>query len=277
VKQVKVAAIQAESRAPSWQDKWDGADVAHALALLDEAAAKGATLACFPELYPLVGEERLRAKAAEHRMHIVAGLADGPPARWHNTSTIISPDGRIIGRQTKNYPTAIELDRGVVPGERFDVFATEVGRLGIVICADFAFFHDGIEALKAQKADIILNPAVWFALSGAYPHTVVGRHMEYSVPVIGVNLARPSRQRNDGQFPPAGGCSTVCVPPPITDLDELWNWFRTKPGGIDATDGFIHVMGAGEEMLVVDIDIDAVRAFPGYFSTRKPERGQAAA
>jgi predicted amidohydrolase len=277
MKKLKLAAIQAESLAPSWQEKWQGADVAHALDLLDRAASKGADLACFPELYPLVGEELLCAKAAEHRMHIVAGLAAGSPTSWHNTSTIISAKGKIIGRQTKNYPTAIEIDRGVVPGKNFEVFLTDIGRFGIVICADFAFFNDGAEAMRAQNVDIIFNPAVWFALSGAYPHTVAGRHMEYSVPVVGVNLARPSKSRSDQQFPPAGGFSTVCVPPPIANLDELWEWFRSKPGGIDSTEGFIHTMGATEDILIVDIDIDAVRAFPGYFSTRKPERGQAAA
>jgi predicted amidohydrolase len=274
---LKVAAIQAESRAPSWQEKWQGADVDQALALLDKAAAQGAHLACFPELYPLVGEDRLRAKAKQYGMYVVAGLADGAPPRWYNTSTIISADGEIVGRQTKNYPTAIETDRGVVPGTTFEVFATEIGRFGIVICADFAFFHDGAEALRVQKADIVFNPAVWFALAGAYPYTVVGRHMEYSVPVVGVNLARPSAGRVDSQFPPAGGYSTVCVPPPVADLDALWEWFRTKPGGIDSPQGFIHTMGAEEDILVVDIDIDAVRRFPGYFSTRSPPRGKAAA
>src|SRR5262249_32717051 len=142
---------------------------------------------------------------------------------------------------------------------------------------DFAFFNDGVEACKAQKADVIFNPAVWFALAGAYPHTVVGRHMEYSVPVVGVNLARPSAQRADAKFPPAGGFSTGCEPPPITHLDELCDWFRTKPGGIDSPDGFVHTMGAGEDIHVVDVDIDAVRRFPGYFSTRNSDRGQVAA
>ena len=71
-------------------------------------------------------------------------------------------------------------------------------------------------------------------------------------------------------FPPAGGYTTVCVPPPIGDLAELWDWFRTKPGGIDSTEGIVHTLGAGEGMLIVDVDIEAVRRFPGYFSTRKP-------
>jgi predicted amidohydrolase len=274
MKTVKLAAIQAVSVADSWDEKWRGADVPHALALLDQAAAGGATVACFPEVYPLVGRDELRAKARAHGLYVIAGLADGTRQRWYNTSTLIAPDGKVVGAQTKNYPTAIELENGVVAGTRFEVFDTDLGRFGIVICADFAFFHDGVEANRRKGADIIFNPALWFALSEAFPHTVIGRHLEYSVPVVGVNLGRPAGARADSLFPPAGGYTTVCVPPKVTDLDQLWDWFRAKPGGIDSTDGFVFTLGAGEDILIVDIDIDAVRAFPGYFSTRQPERGQ---
>lgn len=267
---IKLAAIQAVSRAESWQAKWQGADVAHALDLLRSAAEQGATLACFPELYPLVGEAELCREAEALGLYVIAGLAEGSQDRWHNTSALISPEGQVVGRQTKNYPTAGEEDNGVVPGERFQVFETPIGRLGIVICADLAFFNDGIEACKTGGADILFNPAVWFALSEVYPHTVVGRHMEYSLPIVGVNLGRSERVQSDTPFPPAGGFSTICVPPPITDMDQLWDWFCNKPGGIDSGEGFIQTLGRGEETLVFEIDIEAVRRFPGYFSTRKP-------
>ncbi len=273
---LKVAAIQAMSLAGSFEEKWQGADLAHALELLDRAAGAGAGLACLPELYPLVGRKELCGKAAETGMHIVAGLAEGTPERWYNTSVVIDPSGAVIGRQTKNYPTAGEVENGVVAGSTFEVVETAFGRLGIVICADFAFFHDGVESLLDGKVDILVNPAVWFALSEAYPHSVVGRHLEYSVPVIGVNVARPEKGRNDRRFPPAGGCTTVCVPPPVTDMDELWDWFCSKPGGIDSAGDFVTTLGPEEGMVLVEIDIAAVRRFPGYFSTRTPA-GRAAA
>ena len=272
MKELRVTAIQATSIAGNWEEKWAGVDVPHALELLDEASTMGSDIACFPELYPLVGEQELLEKAKELNIYIIAGLAKGETQKWHNTSTIISPFGSIVGRQTKNYPTALELDNGVVAGNEFNVYETDIGRLGIVICADFAFFNDGVQSLKDNNVDILFNPAVWFALSEAFPHTVIGRHMEYSVPMLGVNLGRPSESRSDALFPPAGGFSTICVPPEITNMDELWSWFRDKPGGIDSTDGFIHTLGAKEEIKTVRIDIDAVRDFPGYFSTRSPVR-----
>ena len=49
-----------------------------------------------------------------------------------------------------------------------------------------------------------------------------------------------------------------------------------EAGGIDSTEGFVHIMDSAEDILVVEIDIDAVRNFPGYFSTRESTRVAAA-
>ncbi len=267
---VTVAAIQARPVSVEFDDLWSGADVAHACDLLEAAARAGAQCACFPELYPRVGEEDLRRAAARHGLHVVAGLIEGTRERWYNTGTIIGPDGEIIGRQRKNFPTQGEIDGGVVPGRGYPVFDTAIGCLGIVICSDFAFFTDGVRALVDGGVDIIFNPSWWFALGAAYPATVIGRHMEYGKPVIGVDIAACSLlPRKDGnvaeRFPRAGGHSTVCVPPPIRDLAGLAEWFRTKPGGINANDGYIQTLGDDEGILYAEIDLDAVRAFPGYF------------
>jgi len=184
---------------------------------------------------------------------------------------VIGPDGRILARQPKCFPTQGEIDNGVLTGKGYRVIETDIGRLGIVICADFAFFSEGADALVEQGVDIIFNPSWWFALGEAYPATVIGRHMQYGKPVIGVDIAACSlRLRGaDGRlverFPRAGGYSTVCVPPPIASLAELAEWFRTKPGGTNSAQGFIQSLGEDEGILYADVDIAAVRRFPGYF------------
>jgi predicted amidohydrolase len=268
---VRIAAIQAKPVSETFDDIWDGADVARAVTLLETAAGAGATLACFPELYPRVGEAELRATARRLGVFVVAGLIEGTRTRWHNTATVISPDGRILGRQPKCFPTQGEIDNGVVAGDGYRVIETDLGRLGIVICADFAFFADGPDALVAQGVDILFNPSWWFALGEAYPGTVIGRHMQYGKPVIGVDIAACSLllRGADGhlaeRFPRAGGYTTVCVPPPIADLAELAQWFRVKRGGTNSASGFVQTLGEEEGILYVDIDVDAVRRFPGYF------------
>jgi predicted amidohydrolase len=218
-----------------------------------------------------VGEAEVCAAARRLGVYVVAGLIEGTRARWHNTATLIGPDGRILDRQPKCYPTQGEIDNGVVAGKGYRVIETDIGRLGIVICADFAFFAEGPEALVDQRVDIIFNPSWWFALGEAYPATVIGRHMHYGKPVIGVDIAACSLLLKDAEgrlterFPRAGGYSTVCVPPPIASLGELAEWFRTKPGGTNSAQGFIQTLGEEEGILYADVDVDAVRRFPGYF------------
>jgi predicted amidohydrolase len=268
---VKIAAIQARPVSAEVDDLWSGADVPHAIELLEEAARRGATCACFPELYPRVGEDELRHAARRLGLYVVAGLIEGTRERWYNTGTIIGPDGALIGRQRKNFPTQGEIDGGVVAGSGTQVFDTPIGRLGIVICSDFAFFTDGVRTLVDAGVDIIFNPSWWFALGAAYPATVIGRHMEYGKPVIGVDIAACSLllRRPDGtvgeRFPRAGGYTTVCVPPPVDSLPALATWFRTKPGGINTTDGFVLSLGEDEGILLAEIDLELVRRFPGYF------------
>jgi len=254
-----------------FEDMWNAGDVAHAVDLLEAAARGGAGCICFPELYPRAGEAEICAAARRLGVFVVAGLIEGTRASWHNTATVIGPDGRVLGRQPKCFPTQNEIDNGVVAGQGYQVVETDIGRLGSVICADFAFFSDGAEALVEQRADIIFNPSWWFALGEAYPGTVIGRHMQYGKPVIGVDIAacalrlRGADGRPVERFPRAGGYSTVCVTPPIASLDELAAWFRTKPGGTNSAHGFVQTLGEDEGILYADVDIDAARRFPGYF------------
>ncbi|HKW91408.1 MAG TPA: carbon-nitrogen hydrolase family protein [Methylomirabilota bacterium] len=268
---VRIAAIQARPRSELFDDMWNGGDVERAVELLETAARAGAACACLPELYPRVGEDEIRAAARRVGVFVVAGLIEGTRERWRNTATIIGPDGRVLGRQPKCFPTQGEIDNGVVAGKGYDVVETDIGRLGAVICADFAFFAEGPDALVARDVDIIFNPSWWFALGEAYPATVIGRHMHYGKPVIGVDIAACSLLLKDAdgrlseRFPRAGGYSTVCVPPPIASLAELAEWFRTKPGGTNSAQGFIQTLGEDEGILYADVDIGAVRRFPGYF------------
>jgi len=268
---VRIAAVQARPQSDLFDDMWNGGDIAHAVELLDTAARGGAACICFPELYPRVGEAEICAAARRLGVFVVAGLIEGTRASWHNTATVIGPDGRVLGRQPKCFPTQNEIDNGVVAGKGYRVLDTAIGRLGIVICADFAFFSVGVESVVEQGAHIIVNPSWWFALGEAYPATVIGRHMQYGKPVIGVDIAACALRLRDGdgqpveRFPRAGGYSTVCVAPPIASLPELAAWFRTKAGGTNSAQGFIQSLGEEEGILYADVDIAAVRRFPGYF------------
>ncbi len=262
---LRVAAIQALPASRTLDELYDGVDVDHAITLLDAAAAAGAMVACFPELYPAVGEQAVAAAAARLGIYVICGLLQKDGARQFNTATLIDCAGRVVGRQAKLLPTQIEMDRGTSPGRGFSVFRTPIGNMGLVVCADLPW-SNAVEELVRGGADVIFNPSWWFAIGEAYPSTVISRHLEFGVPVIVVNMATHALADESGVlFPAAGGHSTVTTTPPVRDLGELAAWFTTKEHGPNAAADFATSLGDDEGMLLVDIDIDAVRTFPGYF------------
>ncbi len=267
---LKIGIVQPYPVSRTYEEFRRGGDVAHAGEILMTFENK-ADVVCFPEFYPCTGEKQLAQKAKELGLTIIAGLIEETPKGCYNTATIFDRTGNIVGRQRKKYPTLTEVERdGILAGDGYAIFTIKDARFGLVVCADMPFFRDW-EALLAQRADIIINLSRWFALSEAYPATIISRHLEFGIPVIGLNWAKfsfPQWQQLPNGFPPAGGRSTITIPPPVTSLKELAEWFRTKSGGIDASADFATVLGEKEETVIVAIDLPAVRKFPGYFYNR---------
>ena len=267
---LKIGVVQPCPVSRSYEEFRGGGDVGHAVEILMSFKNK-ADIVCFPEFYPCTGEAQLARKAKELGLYVIAGLIEETAKDCYNTATLFDPAGRIVGRQRKKYPTLTEVERdGILAGDGYRIFTAKDVRLGLVVCADMPFFRDW-EALLDQKADIIINLSRWFALSDAYPATIISRHLEFGLPIIGLNWARfsfPGWQQRPGGFPPAGGRTTIAVPPPVASLKELADWFRSKGGGIDASDDFATILGEMEETATVEIDIAAVQRFPGYFFNR---------
>jgi predicted amidohydrolase len=275
---ITVAAVQAKPRSATFDELLAGGDVPHALELLERAASLGADLACFPELYPAAGEEELAAAARAAGIHVIAGIVEHSGEATYNTATLLGPDGALVGRQRKVFPTEVELGRGIVAGDCYDVYETPLGRIGMIVCADLPFSRRGIVDLVRRGADVVFNPAWWFALGEAYPATIIARHLEYGVPIVGVDIARCALAVEDEDggtrtlFPEAGGYTTAAVTPPCRTLDELGDWYRTKAHGTNSMADFVTSLGEDEDVLVVEVDVDAVRAFPGYwFSESAPK------
>lgn len=267
-----VAVIQARPESASIEEMRRGGDVGHALDLLRKAASHGVDLACFPEMYPLAGEAEVKAAAADLGIWVVAGLEEpaGSGSSAYNTATFIDRTGGIVHRQRKVYPTERERERGIVSGQGYEVVETELGRLGALICSDLAFVGDGVRSLVRQGVEVIVSPSWWFALAEGLPAAVLGRHLEFGVPIVAVNVAKfamdaPDSNKRADQLPAAGGYSTFTCPPPVGSLEQLTEWFANKPLGINSVADIALSCGAEEEILLGMIDVDAVRNFPGYF------------
>ena len=179
IRQYTAAIVQMDSR----NDKAE--NVRRACAFVDEAAANGARLVCFPENMDLCGRyageggdretlpgyttERLAAKAREHGIYIHAGsLRELIPGdeRVYNTSVLLDPEGRIVATDRKLHTFDATLPDGSVqnesewirPGDRIVTADTALGRLGLSICYDLRF-PELYRIMALSGAEVMLIPA----------------------------------------------------------------------------------------------------------------------
>ena len=146
------------------------ATVARALALMADAAARGAQLLVFPEAfvggYPkgadfhiylggrtpqgrsefkayfdaavaIDGPEiaQLAEAAGRHRLHVVVGVIERDGGTLYCTAVYLGADGRVLGKHRKLMPTALErLVWGFGDGSTLAAVDTPWGKLGAVIC-----------------------------------------------------------------------------------------------------------------------------------------------
>jgi len=136
--------------------------------------SKDLDLICFPEEYlgfdfnkwkpTYVSKEEVVTKVSElarkNDVHIVTGFLElikkRPREKFFNKALLFSPKG-LVGTYIKTNPTQGEIEHGQVPGNKVDVFETEIGKIAMLICYEVWFPElSRIAALKG--AEIICFP-----------------------------------------------------------------------------------------------------------------------
>ena len=111
---------------------------------------------------PLPGgtEEEFQKMAQRHRIWLVNGsMYERRDGAIYNTTSVISPDGEVIGRYSKMFPFT-PLEQGVTPGKDFFVWDIEgAGRFGLLNCYDI-WFPETARTLTSMGAEVILHPVM---------------------------------------------------------------------------------------------------------------------
>ncbi|MGA2124904.1 MAG: nitrilase family protein [Xanthobacteraceae bacterium] len=163
------------------------ANVRRSLALIAEAAAKGARLVVLPELANsgYVFADRAEAfglaeeipdgatsrawidAARRHDLIIVAGIAEREGAALYNSAIVVGPTGHIGTFRKMHLWNAENLF--FEPGNLgFPVFRTPIGRIGVAICYD-GWFPETFRLHALQGADIVCVPTNWVPIPGQEP------------------------------------------------------------------------------------------------------------
>lgn len=161
-------------------------DSAAKLVVFPEMSVTGYDLspANFSRGQPLDGASvaGLREMALRHDTLIVAGLTEARDGRCYNTQVVVGPDG-LCGQYRKRHVSSAE--NAIWHGLRHDgVVETDLGRIGLGICADM-FFATPWSSYLNGAVDLIISAAAWpdFRKSTGVPMRRSAREFHHRYPI----------------------------------------------------------------------------------------------
>jgi beta-ureidopropionase len=179
------------------------------LIVFPETVTTGYETSLTPEaLWDLVDEvpgkitSDIQAEAAELGVHVVWPSYRRGPERGevYNSSILIGPEGEIIGTYDKTHPAPWERRHHggwVCVGTAAEVFETELGTIGMIICYD-GDFPELSRILAVKGAEIIVRASalqrsydIWYITNSA-------RAYDNHVYVVASNLVGPDAAGNYG-------------------------------------------------------------------------------
>ncbi|MCH8123430.1 MAG: acyltransferase [Bacteroidetes bacterium] len=188
---VKAALIQAtlSESTDSPTEKIKSSMTDKTVAMIEEAAQKGAQVLCTQELFngPYFGAEQnpkwydmveqipdgpttklMQDLAAKHKMVLIISLYEEDlTGVYYNTAAVIDADGSYLGKFRKIhiphcYPGFWEKFYFRPGNMGYPVFDTAIGKVGVYICYD-RHFPEGWRELGLNGAEIVFNPSATVA------------------------------------------------------------------------------------------------------------------
>jgi nitrilase len=256
---LRVAAVQASY---TLMDR--DATVDRVAALTADAAAQGADLIVFPEVFvpgtpiwmdtrPVWDGARLAGIAADHQVWLVVGVDERERhgSTIYNTVLYYSPAGELAARHRKLVPTGSERTVwGMGDGSTLPVVDTGTARISGLTCWEnympLARFH-----LYAQGVDVWIAPTL--AQGDGWIATLRHLARENRMFVLGVNPVLHADQI------PAGFPARESLVPPGY-LEQNGPWLEEGNTVIVAPDGAVLAgpVRRREEILIADLDLRAV-------------------
>jgi predicted amidohydrolase len=145
------------------------------VSLASRQVPEGTDVILLPEGITVVGTGRTYSEVAEpvpgpttaalgelarrKDAYVVAGLYEREGAAVYNTAVLLDRGGGVVGRYRKVYLPREEIEGGLTPGSEYPTFATDFGRVGLMICWDTQY-ADPARALALGGAELLLVP-IW--------------------------------------------------------------------------------------------------------------------
>ena len=197
INKLKVACLQVSAR--EYSDRYENKE--NILRMIDKAADSRPQLMVLPEcVYPayyisplivknslefqkstleLIAEVKQRAKL--YKCYIALGIVETDLIEniLYNSALLINPEGQEISRFRKSYLWHFD-SHWFCAGEQYPVIKTELGKIGMFICAD-GRLPEIVRCLSLQGADILLDLTNWVT-SGFEKENLTNPQVEYMIP-----------------------------------------------------------------------------------------------
>ena len=175
----------------------DGADLAVTIETINAYTVLGDTRFAYEDMYDGVEGatvKRFADAARKNKMFIVAGLLLTLEGRAYNCAVLFDRSGEIVGIHKKvHLPAGEELHVGA--GDRCEVFPTELGNIGMLVCWDMQF-PEAERELALGGVDLICCPTLgWeniYGLARAYESSVYIAAAMVAFKANGQTLCSPS-------------------------------------------------------------------------------------
>lgn len=170
-RKVTVAAVNLRPRSTGSA----AASVGKFIELVQSKVAQGTDVIVLPEGITVVGTGKPYAEVAEpipgpttgklgelakaKKAYVVAGIYEREGVALYNTAVLIDRTGQVVGKYRKVYLPREEIEAGLTPGSDYPTFATDFGRVGVMICWDLQY-ADPARALARRGAELLLVP-IW--------------------------------------------------------------------------------------------------------------------
>jgi len=203
---------------------------------VEEAAERGVALVCFPESYlpgmrgmdePIgphspqaLEAARAQAQLLAQRFHtaIILPMDWDHPEGIQNLAMVISPEGELLGHQTKNQLDPTEDDI-FVPGNARQLFEISGVTFGITICHEGFWYPESVRWAAKRGASIVFHPQAtgsnrtgrrlteWRGKdNGNYEHAIVCRAVENEIYFASINYAFAFQKSATCVVAPTGDC-----------------------------------------------------------------------
>ena len=203
---------------------------------LQEAAAKGVAIVCFPETYlpglrgmdfPVPSHDQARQAAAletvrvaaeRHHVAVVMGMEWESPAGLHNVAFVVSRDGTVVDYQAKNQ-IPVEEEPYYVPEGRRRLFEVDGVPFGIAICHEGWRYPESVRWSAARGARVVFHPQLTGSdlrgptlerwgdpTSPYYEKAMLMRSIENTVYFASVNYAMRYQESATSLIGPEGEC-----------------------------------------------------------------------